>query len=116
MNAGDPIVTIGRTDTVTIEFSVDQHDLEVLKTGQPVRLRVDGLPGRTFEGTLVFLGELPSDSAGQVRFPARAAVPNPGGLLRTGVEDNLARADSKGSKASRHRRDQRLQCRLVDDP
>jgi GAF domain-containing protein len=85
MNAGDPVVTIGRTDTVTIEFTVDQHDLAVLKTGQPVRLRVDALPGRTFEGSLIFLGELPSDSADQVRFPARAAVPNPGGLLRTGM-------------------------------
>src|SRR6185436_3710825 len=85
MNAGDPVVTIGRTDTVTVEFTVDQHDLAVLKTGQPVRLRVDALPGRTFEGSLIFLGELPSDSADQVRFPARAAVPNAGGLLRTGM-------------------------------
>ncbi|MEP7325618.1 MAG: GAF domain-containing protein [Gemmatimonadota bacterium] len=85
MNAGDPVVTIGRIDTVTIEFTVDQHDLSVLKTGQPVRLRVDALPDRTFEGNLVFLGQLPSDSAGQVRFPARAAVANPGDLLRTGM-------------------------------
>jgi len=85
INAGDPVVTIGRTDTVTIEFTIDQRDLEVLQTGQPVRLRVDALPDRTFEGNLIFLGQLPVDSAGQVRFPARAAVANPAGLLRTGM-------------------------------
>ncbi|MGE3524778.1 MAG: GAF domain-containing protein [Gemmatimonadales bacterium] len=83
--AGDPVVTIGRTDTVTVEFGVDQRDLAYVRPGQAVRLRVEALPGRTFEGSVAFLGQLPADTTRGIVFPARATVANPGGLLRTGM-------------------------------
>jgi GAF domain-containing protein/multidrug resistance efflux pump len=85
LEAGEPVVTIGRTDTVTVEFTVDQRDLSQVGAGQQVRLRLNTLPNRTFNGRLVFLGALPADSAGQARFPARAVIVNGDGLLRTGM-------------------------------
>jgi len=53
--------------------------------GQEVRLRVDALPQRTFSGRVTSIAREPRDSAGVVRFPVRAAIPNPDGLLRPGM-------------------------------
>jgi cobalt-zinc-cadmium efflux system membrane fusion protein len=71
---------------VTVEFTVDQRHLAQVGVGQRVRLRLDALPDRTFDGRLAFLGELPADSTdGEARFPARAIIMNPDGSLRTGM-------------------------------
>lgn len=85
LEEGDLLVTVGRTDTLELEFGVDQRDIERVAPGQEVRLRVDALPQRTFAGRVVTIGRIPSDSAGAMRFPVRAAVPNPEGLLRPGM-------------------------------
>src|SRR2546426_828369 len=62
LEAGDLAVTLGRTDTLELEFGVAQRDIARVAAGQTVRLRVDALPQRTFEGRVSFLGELPVDS------------------------------------------------------
>jgi GAF domain-containing protein/multidrug resistance efflux pump len=83
--AGDPLIALGRTDTLTLEFGVDQRDIGWVQPGQRVRLRIEALPQRTFEGRVVSLGQLPVDSASTVRFPVRVAVPNPDGNLKPGM-------------------------------
>jgi GAF domain-containing protein/multidrug resistance efflux pump len=87
LEAGEPVMTVGRTDSVTLEFTVDQRELNYLVVGQTVRLRLDALPDRTFEGRLIFLGELPSESnrSDETQFPARAVIVNSDGALRTGM-------------------------------
>ena len=79
------LVTMGRTDTLELEFRVPQRDLPRVRVGQRVRLRVDALPQRTFEGTVTQLGELPALHDGAVSFPVRALVPNPEDRLRPGM-------------------------------
>ena len=86
LEAGDIAVTLGRTDTLELEFGVAQRDINRVAVGHRVRLRVDALPQRTFEGTVTSLGEVPADtSSAQVLFPVRARVGNPGGLLKPGM-------------------------------
>jgi RND family efflux transporter MFP subunit len=85
LDEGDLVVTVGRTDTLELEFGVDQQDIERVAVGQEVRLRVDALPQRTFRGRLTSIAPTPLDSAGRVRFAVRAAIPNPDGLLRPGM-------------------------------
>ncbi len=83
--AGDPVVTVGRTDTLLLEFGVQQRDLDRVQAGQEVRLRVDALPQHTFTGRVTQIGVLPLDTLPEVLFPVRAAIPNPAGLLRPGM-------------------------------
>jgi RND family efflux transporter MFP subunit len=85
LEEGDLVVTVGRTDTLELEFGVDQRDIERVAIGQDVRLRVDALPQRTFSGRVSSIAPAPVDSAGRVRFAVRAAIPNPDGLLRPGM-------------------------------
>ena len=85
LDAGDLALTMGRTDTLELEFGIDQREIGRVAVGNEVRLRVDALPQRTFVGHVTSLGPLPTDSASRVSFPVRAAVPNPAGLLRPGM-------------------------------
>ncbi len=82
LDEGDLLLTLGRTDTLELEFGVDQRDVGRVREGQEVRLRVDALPQRTFSGTVVSIGQLPVDTAEAVRYPVRARVANPDGLLK----------------------------------
>jgi GAF domain-containing protein/multidrug resistance efflux pump len=80
---GDLLLSIGRTDTLELELGVDQRDVLRVRAGQPVRLRVDALPQRTFEGAVTSIAQLPvTGEDGVVRYAVRAAIPNPDGLLK----------------------------------
>jgi GAF domain-containing protein/multidrug resistance efflux pump len=79
---GDQLLLLGRTDTLELEFGVPQQDILRVRQGQTVRLRVDALPSRTFEGEVTSIAEMPIGREGTVEFPVRAAVANPDGLLK----------------------------------
>lgn len=84
--AGETAVAVGATDTLVLEFGVAQRDIGRVAVGQAVRVRVDALPQRTFAGVVSSLGASAVDGgATAARFPVRAAVPNPDGLLRPGM-------------------------------
>jgi len=82
LDEGDLLLTIGRTDTLELEFGVSQRDIAQVRPGQDVLLRVDALPQHTFSGQVVSIGQLPTDSASSIQYPVRALVPNPQHLLR----------------------------------
>lgn len=85
-DAGDRVLVLGRTDTLELELGVRQRDIERVRVGQEVRLRVDALPQRTFRGWVRSIAALPvEDPGGEVVFPVRAEVPNPDGVLRPGM-------------------------------
>lgn len=85
VDAGSPVVVIGRADTLELEFGVDQRDVGRVRVGDEVRLRVDAFPQRTFVGRVSAMAAIGADSAGVVRFPVRALVPNDSGLIRPGM-------------------------------
>jgi multidrug resistance efflux pump len=87
LGAGDLFVTIGRTDSLVLDFGVHQRDIERVQVGQRVRVRVNALPQRTFEGRVIALGELPAapSSRADVRFPVRAIIANGDSVLKPGM-------------------------------
>ncbi len=101
LDAGDAVVTLGRTDTLELDFGVPQREVTRVALGQRVHLRVDALPQRTFTGVVSFLGALPADSTDDVWFPARALVANPDGLLRPGMTAHAKVLTASASVATR---------------
>ena len=85
VNAGDVVVALGRTDTLELEFGVDERDVPRVREGDEVRFRVDALPQRTFAGRVISIAPLPDSGGETATFPVRAAVANPDGLLRPGM-------------------------------
>jgi GAF domain-containing protein len=82
LEEGDELLTIGRTDSLELDFGVPQRDIDRVRPGQEVRLRVDAVPQRTFVGRVLSVAPVPADTAGDVRYPVRALVPNPDGVLK----------------------------------
>ena len=93
LQGGDLVVTLGRTDTLELEFGVPQREIERVAVGQRVHLRVDALPQRTFEGLVTSLGQLPRDTTEEVRFPVRA--------LKPGMEPHVKVLTARKSLAGR---------------
>jgi multidrug resistance efflux pump len=85
VDAGAQLLVLGRMDTLELDFTVDQRDIARVRVGDEVRLRVDALPQRTFVGHVTGIAPLGADSAGVVRFPVRAVVPNDSGFVRPGM-------------------------------
>jgi RND family efflux transporter MFP subunit len=84
-DAGSPVLLIGRTDTLELDFTVDQRDVDRVHPGDDVVLRVDAFPQRTFVGRVSALADVGIDTAGVVVFPVRAVVPNADASLRPGM-------------------------------
>ncbi|PYP27219.1 MAG: hypothetical protein DMD51_03295 [Gemmatimonadetes bacterium] len=101
LQGGDLVVTLGRTDTLELEFGVPQREIDRVAVGQRVHLRVDALPQHTFEGLVTSLGQLPRDTTEEVRFPVRALVPNPGELLKPGMAAHVRVLTARTSLAGR---------------
>jgi GAF domain-containing protein len=84
-DAGDLLAVVGRTDSLELEFSVDQQDVTRLRVGDEVRLRVAALPQKTFSGRLTSIAAIASNADGSTSFPVRAVVGNQDALLRPGM-------------------------------
>src|SRR6478672_8637713 len=83
LEEGAELLTIGRTDSLELDFGVPQRDIARVRAGQEVRLRVDAMPQRTFTGRVRVVAPLPvADSSSDVLYPVRAMVPNPDGVLK----------------------------------
>jgi len=79
---GDLLLTLGRIDTLELEFGVGQQDVGRVEPGQEVHLRIDALPQRTFVGRVTSIGQLPVDSGPSTHYPVRASIANPAGVLK----------------------------------
>jgi biotin carboxyl carrier protein len=101
VDAGDGVLLIGRTDTLELDFGVDQEDITRVRPGQDVHLSADGLPQRTLSGRIVAVGSLASDTTGRVEFPVRALVPNADGALRPGMQAEVRVLTAPTSLAGR---------------
>ena len=82
LEEGDELLSIGRTDSLELDFGVSQRDIGRVRPGQQVRLRVDAVPQRTFVGQVLSVAPASTDSAGEVLYPVRALVPNADGALK----------------------------------
>jgi RND family efflux transporter MFP subunit len=88
LRAGETFVVLGRVDRLEVESWVAQRDIERVRVGQPIRLRVPSLPQYTFVGTVTAIAAH-ADSVGlgeEPTFLVRAEISNQRDLLRPGME------------------------------
>ena len=84
-DAGDLLAVVGRTDSLELEFGVEERDITRVQLGDEVRLRITAMPQHTFGGRVTSIGATSVAATGLVSFPVRAVVANPDGLLRPGM-------------------------------
>ncbi len=78
-----PLAKIVNLDRVYVNAQVYEQDLTDVSVGSPARVRVAAFPSRIFNGTVSFIGREVSPDTRTIT--VRAAVDNPGWLLRPGM-------------------------------
>jgi membrane fusion protein (multidrug efflux system) len=88
LKPGDTIATLDDIDPIKVDFRIPEIYADQVKAGQPVKLTVDAVPGRAFEGK-VYAIDPQVDSQGRSLL-VRARVANDGGPLRQGMFARIA--------------------------
>lgn len=83
VNAGDVLYTVADLGTVWVKADVFEHDLPLVRVGQPVEITSESLPGTKLRGTVNFLE--PMVNAQTRTTVARIQVANPRMSLRPGM-------------------------------
>ena len=78
-----PLLTVVALDMVFFEAQVPETEIEKVKLGMPVEVKVDALPGKSFAGQVDKL--YPTGSTASRNFVVRVAVPNLARSLRPGM-------------------------------
>ncbi len=80
---GDPLVTVVRRDTLELSATIPSEALGRVRTGSPIVIRVEALPGETFHGALDRINPTTEPGTRQIRIYTR--VPNEDGRLIGGL-------------------------------
>lgn len=64
-NAGTVLLTIADMSVIQAEVDVDETDIPNLAIGQPAKITIDAMPGKTFTGKVTEIGNSPIQAAGQ---------------------------------------------------
>ncbi len=85
LHRGEEFCVVADVNTVTAEVAVPEPDVSLIRPGQPVSLKINAYPTRTFPGTVARLAARVRED-GEDRFLiAEVRAENPQGLLKTGM-------------------------------
>jgi membrane fusion protein (multidrug efflux system) len=88
LHEGDPIVTLQSLDPIYANFTLPQQEISQLRTGLPVRVTGDALPGLTVEGRITTVNPLVDTDTRNIQ--VQATLSNPAEKLRPGMFVNVA--------------------------
>lgn len=87
LGKGDPIVQLEILDPIHVDFTLPQQDIGLARIGQPVHVRVDAFPGRTFEGAVSAIDPRVDQATRSISL--RATLANRDEALRPGMFGNV---------------------------
>ena len=88
LQEGDPVVSLQTLDPIYVDFLLPQQQLAEVRTGLPVRVTTDALPGQRVEGSITTIN--PEVDAATRNIRLQAKVSNPEGQLRPGMYVTVA--------------------------
>jgi RND family efflux transporter MFP subunit len=83
VQAGTPVMRIVDHSQLWLDARVFEQDLPLVRIGQPVRATFTGMPGKVFDGEVIFIHPHVDDATRTVM--VRIVVPNPTLMLRPGM-------------------------------
>ncbi|MDY6980807.1 MAG: efflux RND transporter periplasmic adaptor subunit [Pseudomonadota bacterium] len=83
LEPGQPIVLLQALDPIYVDYTLPERYLPRLATGQDIRIRVDAVPGETFNGKITAIDS--GIDAGTRTVKLRATLDNPEGQLQPGM-------------------------------
>lgn len=87
LREGDPIVTLQSLDPIYVDFTLPQQEISRLRSGLPVRVTCDCLPGAAIGGSITAVNPLVDAETRNIKL--QATVANRGEKLRPGMFVNV---------------------------
>ncbi len=85
LKKGSELCVVADTGSVFAEVAVPEEDASLVRVGQPVDLKLNPYPTRTFHGVLTRVGSHVRDDGKDQFLVCEARAENPGALLKTGM-------------------------------
>jgi HlyD family secretion protein len=82
---GTLVLTIADTRLIQASIAVDESDVAQVTLGMPVRVTLDALPGRTFNGKVLRIAPQSTVTNNVTQFDVIVAIENPGRQMRLGM-------------------------------
>jgi HlyD family secretion protein len=82
---GTLVLTLADTRVIQANVDVDESDIAQIRVGMPVRVTVDALPDRTFNGKVVRIAPQATVTQNVTQFDAIVDIEDPDRLLRLGM-------------------------------
>ena len=86
-DAGKPVLTILDSQEVWVVAHVFEKDIDAIRVGQPVRISLNSLPERLFQGQISLIN--PEVQGDNRTIPVKVKLANPDGLFKPGLFANL---------------------------
>ncbi|MFS0514159.1 efflux RND transporter periplasmic adaptor subunit [Nostoc sp. UIC 10607] len=96
-DAGGKLMTIVNDNQVFATANIYEKDLDKVKAGQQVRVKVASVPNRTFTGRIAVINSVVTGETQVV--PVKAEINNPGGVLKPGMFADLEVLTNQSSSA-----------------
>ncbi len=86
LEPGDSFAELVDASRATVDVTISEHDVALLESGRAASVKLFGYPTRTFRGEVEVISPRGEPVEDQHFFYARVAVPNPEGLIRSGMQ------------------------------
>ncbi|HZQ92697.1 MAG TPA: efflux RND transporter periplasmic adaptor subunit [Terriglobales bacterium] len=86
LEVGDLFAQVVDSSRASVDVTVDQQDLPLLRSGEELALKLESFPTRKFHGRVTVVSPAGTPQGDHRVFYARAEVPNPDGALRPGMQ------------------------------
>lgn len=83
--SGQELCVVADDSAVTVEVAVPEGDVSLLRVDEPVSLKINSYPTRTFKGSVTRVGAAVHEEGGERFVIAETRVANDGGTLKTGM-------------------------------
>lgn len=90
VSGGTVLIQMADLGTVEVQSLVDETDIGKVQPGMLVTITVDAYPNRPFRGTVLKIEPQSTVSQNVTMFPVLVNIPNPDGLLRPGMNAEVA--------------------------
>jgi len=90
VSGGTVLLQMADLSTVEVQALVDETDIGKVQPGMPVVITVDAYPNRQFTGTVLKIEPQSTVTQNVTMFPVLIYIPNPDGLLRPGMNGEVA--------------------------
>jgi len=86
LDSGQKLADITSMESASVDVTIDESDMRLLRTGERASIKLDAFPMQTFRGSVAVVSPIGYPGAEDQIYYARLNVPNPQALLRPGMQ------------------------------